>query len=610
MFSFLFFQIIEIIKINFDYFKNNSQFLMSVKTEDFLHYFPFPKIRRCQKKSIKFILNSFIKYDYVILEAGTGVGKSAIAVTVSRYLNNCSKNNESFVSKKKKCDKSKNTNKKTIAKEIQYQNCSYFITTQKILQQQYINDFGNFKCDENNDIEDIQYNMRTISSAANYECKYHCGISCSDALKTLKVVPKNSNFFKNCSKSCIYKKNRQLFMKEIDGVTNFAYFLAQIMYVKKFLPRNLLIIDEAHNCDLELANFINIEISNKFLEDVNLEMPQNNNKNFLFNWISSIYEPKLNKIITLLEKKIEEFDDVFDNSSLLNNDISENMIRLVNKHTQLNKSVCKIRRFIDCYDPENWVLNIIEEERKYKKIQFKTIDISKYSNEMIFKYGKKILMMSATILDKNKFCELNGLEPEKTKYISISSPFSHKNKPIYYCPTGNMSFSHISTTLPKMIKIIKKILKRHSKDKGIIHCHSYKILEFIKTNLINKRFLSHDSKNRDLILKKHITSVKPTVILSPSMKEGVDLKDNISRFQIICKVPYPYLGDKLIKCKMNKWKWWYSYETVKKIIQSLGRSIRNKKDHAKTYILDSCWENFYNKNENLFPKNFNRHFVS
>ena len=34
--------------------------------------------------------------------------------------------------------------------ESEYQNCSYFLTTQKILQEQYVKDFG-----ENSDIEDI-----------------------------------------------------------------------------------------------------------------------------------------------------------------------------------------------------------------------------------------------------------------------------------------------------------------------------------------------------------------------------------------------------------------------------------------------------------------------
>ena len=35
------------------------------------------------------------------------------------------------------------------------------------------------------------------------------------------------------------------------------------------------------------------------------------------------------------------------------------------------------------------------------------------------------------------------------------------------------------------------------------------------------------------------------------MQEGVDLKGDCSRFQVICKIPYPYLGDKWVKARMK-----------------------------------------------------------
>jgi len=88
------------------------------------------------------------------------------------------------------------------------------------------------------------------------------------------------------------------------------------------------------------------------------------------------------------------------------------------------------------------------------------------------------------------------------------------------------------------------------------------------------------------------------------MTEGVDLHGDLSRFQVICKVPYPYLGDKLVKKKMHKWKWWYPRQTVKTIVQSTGRSVRNADDFAITYILDADWNYFFYKNKNMFPDDF------
>ena len=157
-----------------------------------------------------------------------------------------------------------------------------------------------------------------------------------------------------------------------------------------------------------------------------------------------------------------------------------------------------------------------------------------------------------------------------------------------------------------MVEAVKEILKAHKDEKGIIHCGSYKIAWYIKKNIKSPRLLIHDSFDRNEILQKHISSKDPTVLLSPSMTEGVDLKDDLSRFQIICKIPFPYLGDKLIRKKMSKWDWWYDLQTAKTLIQSVGRSVRNENDRAVTYILDTIWDRFYSKNKNIFPDNFKK----
>jgi Rad3-related DNA helicase len=88
------------------------------------------------------------------------------------------------------------------------------------------------------------------------------------------------------------------------------------------------------------------------------------------------------------------------------------------------------------------------------------------------------------------------------------------------------------------------------------------------------------------------------------MAEGVDLRDDLARFQILMKVPYPSLGDKLVRKRMHRWNWWYPMQTVKTIVQAVGRAIRSETDHAVTYILDSDWRRFYGQNKELFPEAF------
>jgi Rad3-related DNA helicase len=106
---------------------------------------------------------------------------------------------------------------------------------------------------------------------------------------------------------------------------------------------------------------------------------------------------------------------------------------------------------------------------------------------------------------------------------------------------------------------------------------------------------------RDEVMAEHVNSTKPTVLISPSLYTGLDLKDDLSRFQIIVKVPYPDLGDRWINEKTKLDQQWYNWQTALRLVQGYGRSIRSKEDYAVTYVLDSGFENFAKKNKNILP---------
>jgi ATP-dependent DNA helicase DinG len=65
-----------------------------------------------------------------------------------------------------------------------------------------------------------------------------------------------------------------------------------------------------------------------------------------------------------------------------------------------------------------------------------------------------------------------------------------------------------------------------------------------------QRLLESDPAiQRDQVIEQHINSVEPTVLICPSLHTGLDLKDNLSRFQIITKVPYPNMADRWTNAK-------------------------------------------------------------
>ena len=117
-------------------------------------------------------------------------------------------------------------------------------------------------------------------------------------------------------------------------------------------------------------------------------------------------------------------------------------------------------------------------------------------------------------------------------------------------------------------------------------------------------------ESNESLLKYHVTSDKPTVLVSPSLMAGVDLHDDLSRFQIIVKLPYISLADERVKRKMNKNKKWYTCKMLRNLIQECGRSTRNDKDWSVTYILDNAFETTMRYNKNMLPKSFQNRIVN
>lgn len=110
--------------------------------------------------------------------------------------------------------------------------------------------------------------------------------------------------------------------------------------------------------------------------------------------------------------------------------------------------------------------------------------------------------------------------------------------------------------------------------------------------------------NNEAILKEHYETDLPTILVSPSLAFGVDLKDNLARFQIIVKLPYPPLSSKRIKRIFDIDKEWYENKMLNAVVQASGRATRSKKDFSATYILDGNIINVIKRVKNKLPKYF------
>lgn len=551
---------------------------------DYEKFFPLPyPMREEQICAINFALEEFEKGKrFVILEMGTGTGKSASAVCLSKYMNSI----DYFRGK---------------TQDAAYKEGAWFLTTQKLLQDQYINDFGYPKD-----------RLASIKSSSNYQCNFFKQNTCSESLQLLKEADENSPFYKCCQFGCKYRLAKRDYLSSLLSLTNFSYFLTitaanrsgEAQPSRHVVPRELLIIDEAHSIEPELSKAIEVTVNENFsLTHLKLEMPSEVvNQSFAFDWIKTKYAPKI------LAKATEVSNDILALSK--DREETEEIKRLTTNYDRLIKHYSKIEQFISLYDKNNWVFNHIEQSGKLpQKLEFKPIDVGLYSEEYLFRYGRRVILMSATILNKEAFCESIGIDSNQTSFISIDSPFPTENRPVVYIPIGKMNKDEIFETLPKLSKTVKSIINDHKGEKGLIHSRTFQIANYLMKNIKDKRLLLHESDNREDIINEFLKSKKDLILVSPSSTEGLDLKDDLSRFQIICKIYWPYLGDELVKRRMKKYTRWYSYQAAKSIVQAVGRSIRTKEDWAVTYILDSSWEYFYHQNKDLFPEYFKKALI-
>lgn len=252
----------------------------------------------------------------------------------------------------------------------------------------------------------------------------------------------------------------------------------------------------------------------------------------------------------------------------------------------------------------------LEDERKFfiedKKTEFeiKPLDMRFLKGKIFFPF-KKVLLLSATFPEN--FREIFGIKEEESEVVRIPSQFSKQKRPVFFAK-DLPSLNRESVLKPDLeaIKLLDLILEKHKNDKGIIHTGNYKFMKQLQKIYQgkNKRFIwvTQDS-DKEVMFRKHVDATKPTILVSPAMMEGVDLKDDLARFGVILKVPYPML-DPYTKMMMKIFPSWYDNLTATNICQSYGRQVRSAEDWANFYILDGAFWMCISRAKRCYSKYF------
>lgn len=164
-------------------------------------YAPRPE----QRKIIDEIQEAMeLGFKNIILEAGTGIGKSAIATTIANMVED-----------------------------------SYILTMTNQLQTQYL--------------EDFQYMLTEIKGRSNYSCNFQP--TCEDCY----MEDMNE---KRCN-DCQYNMALQTALRRPNIISNYDYLFYAGNYAEIFSPRDLLILDETHNFEKKMMSLISKTLNRK-----------------------------------------------------------------------------------------------------------------------------------------------------------------------------------------------------------------------------------------------------------------------------------------------------------------------------------------------------------
>ena len=512
-------------------------------------------------------------YRFVVCCAPTGSGKSFLSKTLANY-------------SKEPTDTFKNLIETNNAFRVD--NVGDYIKEQDCLDEKR---FGVFALTITKSLQDQYTNLFTDSCSLKGKANYLCNI---DPKYDVEIAPClfNQRLKESCilNSTCAYYNARKNMLTNKFGVLNYSMFLSLPDHVKN---REYIICDEASEVEDELVKRFSRSIPYKFLK----RLGYNPNDIPLTNY--SKFKIWLDNLVMLLGDEV--------------NSLKQSMNKTRGK-SEFDSDVLRFKLFSNMYSQlkttvDTWKKCEYIVENNLDGIFLKPLRVDNLAKE-IFDFGGKIVLMSATIIDHENFAKTLGIK--EYKYIEVDSTFDPKKAPIYSTKGFKINYKNLKEKLPDLKKIILEICDKHKNDKGIIHTHTNEITQYLKDNIddYDERFLFRlDGSDNEQILKRHMESPNPTILVSPSMAYGVDLKGDLAKFQIITKAAFMPLNDERIKRLFKEDKHWYVNKMLNNLIQSCGRGVRSKEDVCVTYVLDGNITESVIRNSNKLPRYFLNRWV-
>jgi Rad3-related DNA helicase len=466
---------------------------------------------------------------------------------------------------------------------------AYLLTSQKVLQDQYEREFGD--------------RLQLVKGRDNYVCERYPDRSVPTSLGMCRR-PRGPV----CQ--CPYARAKAAALAGPIFCTNTWYFATlRHWHAEQLRRRRLLVIDEAHNLESNLVNvytvrFTAAEMKDRFAAPLpHLPLAED------YRDLLASHAERLTEELRAVGAELDAIrPPEVEPELFLEMPPSREELALLERRDALEGAVARLRYFLDA-DPAEWVVRYPPEVGA--TFELVPLEVTTHLRELLTDCAELVVLSSAYLGPTAAVAESLGLDADAVRRFAVPSPFPLDQRPIVYRPVAALSRARRAEQEPALFEEIATILGTHPGDKGLLHVASYAVARRLLAELgrrapaAARRLIfveSSDAKQR--ALEQHRRSPAPTVLVSPSLREGVDLPDDFLRFQIVTKMPYGDLGDPWTAARCQRDPRWYALETAKALVQAYGRSCRHAGDFGVTYILDAQFARFLQHYRPLLPEWF------
>lgn len=264
-----------------------------------------------------------------------------------------------------------------------------------------------------------------------------------------------------------------------------------------------------------------------------------------------------------------------------------------------------------------------EQSKFRKEFNVKTLPIIPGAKAWSFLSNANYNLFMAGTIDAQTLALELGLNESSTMTLDLSYCWPVENKPlISFLENENINKAKLETPefLNDFLSRIETIVRAHVdlKQSGIIIVPSFalvtKIADKIKSAKLDVKIVMHDGTEiGERVVSTYFKSVKDgdtSLMITAGMWEGLDAANDLARYVILPKAPVAVLTDVRTKALNEKYPSIVKADTKNKILQALGRGVRNESDWCVYYSLDAITSMYLNGIDNYYKKQFSQKTLS